>query len=239
MQLTTTLPREPAWRLALGFASIARFELGQRFRRRLGHQRFAVINPTDLVPPDSMLCQEATALVRNVSPTFLLHHGVRAFVFGSALGRADGRRYDRELLYLSCVMHDLGLTSAYDTGAAFEVDGARAAHTFLVEQGVDAERAALVHEAIALHARIDEGARGSAEGALTQLGAGADVMGLRVDDFAPGAVERVIEAWPREAFKAHFAPLLADQAHKKPHCNIAGHVGMGLLRRIERAPFAE
>jgi hypothetical protein len=43
--------------------------------------------------------------------------------------------HDPELLYLACVLHDLGLTSAHDghdaKAACFAVEGARAAHRLL------------------------------------------------------------------------------------------------------------
>jgi hypothetical protein len=239
MYLTTALPRVPAWRLGLQFAHLALAELPRRLASATGMRRRARVGTEELQLPDSQLCRRATAMVVAASPLFLLNHGVRSFVFGAALGRRDGRRFDPELLYLSCVMHDLGLTPQHDTAAAFELDGARAAHRFLIDQGVDEQRAALVHEAIALHARVGEAQRGSVEGALTQLGAGVDVMGLRWYDFAPQDMGAVVAAWPRAQFKRDFVPLLRDQAQRKPHCNIAGHVGIGFLDRIAGAPFAE
>lgn len=239
MDLTTTLPRIPAWRLGLRFALLAQTELLQRLMRATGLRRQARIRGEDLRLPDSALCRQATAMVAAVSPPFLLNHGIRSFVFGAALGRRDGRRFDPELLYLACVMHDLGLTCAHDTGAPFELDGARSANSFLLAQGVDETRAALVHEAIALHARVGEAQRGTPEGALTQTGAGVDVMGLRWFDFASGGIDRIVAAWPREGFKRGFVPLLRDQAVRKPGCNIAGHVGLGFLDRIEAAPFRD
>ncbi len=239
MKLTTELPRVPAWRLGLGFARIAQNELRHKLLLTLGFRRRVAIRDEDLRLPDSALCRNATELVAHVSPAYLLNHGIRSFVFGAALGRRDGRRFDPELLYLACVMHDLGLTPPYDTGAAFELDGARAAHAFLRGQGVDEERAAIIHEAIALHARVGEAQRGTVEGALTQTGAGVDVIGVRAYDFAPGALRRVVTEWPRHEFKRGFSRLLECQANHKPHCNIAGHVSLGFLDRIAAAPFAD
>lgn len=237
MYLTTSLPRVAAWRLGLRFALLAQKDMVLRLLQAGGMRRQAQVRSEDLELPDSSLCRDATAMVAAVSPLFLLNHGIRSYVFGAALGRRDGRRFDPELLYLACVMHDLGLTPPHDTDAAFELDGARAARTFLLARGFDEERAAIVHEAIALHARVGEAQRGTAEGALTQTGAGVDVMGLRWFDFAPGGVDRIVGAWPREGFKRGFVPLLHDQARRKPGCNIAGHVGLGFLDRVLAAPF--
>lgn len=239
MRLTTELPRAAAWRLGLGFATLALADLHRRLAGMAGLRHRAHIRAGDLQLPDSGLCRRATALVAAASPAFLLNHGVRSFVFGAALGRRDGRRFDPELLYLACVMHDLGLTPQHDTGAAFELDGARAARAFLISEGVDERRAALVHEAIALHARVGEAQRGSVEGALTQIGTGVDVMGLRWYDFTPEGIQCVLDAWPRADFKRGFVPLLQDQATRKPRCNIAGHLGLGFLDRIKSAPFPD
>ena len=45
--------------------------------------------------PDSELCQRATALVAELSPPFLFNHCVRSFLFGDAIGKRDGLKYDR------------------------------------------------------------------------------------------------------------------------------------------------
>lgn len=86
--------------------------------------------------PDSELCQRATALVAELSPSFLFNHCARSFLFADAIGKHDRLQYDRELLYLSAMLHDLGLTDAY-VGAdqRFELEGADRARAFLVERG--------------------------------------------------------------------------------------------------------
>src|SRR5436309_2861674 len=55
----------------------------------------------------------------------------RGFLFADAIGRHYGWTYDREVLYLACLLHDLGLAPRFDTGGAFERDGADAAVEFL------------------------------------------------------------------------------------------------------------
>ncbi|OUL29481.1 hypothetical protein [Nostoc sp. 106C] len=55
--------------------------------------------------PDSEICQKATQLVTEISPTFLCHHCIRTFLFGNLLGQRDGLKYDRELLYLGAVTY--------------------------------------------------------------------------------------------------------------------------------------
>src|SRR5262249_1713330 len=63
--------------------------------------------------PDSALALKAVDLVFRVSPPAVQTHVVRTFVFGSLVGKAQGLRYDDELVFLGAVLHDLGLTAAF------------------------------------------------------------------------------------------------------------------------------
>ncbi|MEI2579921.1 HD domain-containing protein [Scytonema sp. PRP1] len=166
--------------------------------------------------PDSEICKKATQLVAEVSPTFLCNHCIRTFLFGDLLGKRDGLRCDRELLYLGAVMHDLGLTERFDNQQRFEVDGADAARTFVLEHGLSDEKAEIVWDAIALHTSLGIASRKQPEIALVHLGASADVLGLRISDISSETVEQVIEAYPRLGFKIAMTELLVSQIKRKP-----------------------
>ncbi len=239
MQLTTTLGRTPAPRLAARFARIELGGLARRLARSLGSNRPAVLRLEDLPLPDSRLAREATALAGRVESPLLVNHSLRSYLFGAAIGRHLGWRTDHELLYLACILHDLALAPAYDRPGCFELNGARTAHAFLLEQGLERERADLVHEAIALHSAVGIAGSREPEIALLHFGAGVDVIGYRAEDVAPETRAAIVARHPRLAFKREFAAVLEDQARRKPHCHIAGHVGLGFLRKLQQAPFAE
>ncbi|MBI4780853.1 MAG: hypothetical protein HY785_05965 [Oscillatoriophycideae cyanobacterium NC_groundwater_1537_Pr4_S-0.65um_50_18] len=83
----------------------------------------------------------------------LCNHCIRTFLLGDLLGVRDGlkcdneallRSADRELLYLSAVMHDLGFTERFDAEQRFEVSGADAAQAFVLEHGLSDEKAEIV-----------------------------------------------------------------------------------------------
>jgi HD-GYP domain-containing protein (c-di-GMP phosphodiesterase class II) len=76
----------------------------ERWRRR----RFMTMPLYVISIPDSELVQKATRLVQEVSPQFLYHHCLRTIVFADLIGQQQEMPYDRELLYLSAIMHDLG-----------------------------------------------------------------------------------------------------------------------------------
>ena len=167
--------------------------------------------------PDSELCQRATALVAELSPSFLFNHCARSFLFADAIGKHDRLQYDRELLYLSAMLHDLGLTDAY-VGAdqRFELEGADRARAFLVERGLDARKADVVWDAIALNTSFGIALRKGPEMALTHLGVTADFLGTRLDDVGPERVAEIVRDYPRPAFISAATEILVACARRKP-----------------------
>src|SRR6266851_6192769 len=65
--------------------------------------------------PESKLSTEAADALREYGTPLLWNHSHRVFLFGSLLGRQENLKYDPELLYMSALFHDLGLTSPRDT----------------------------------------------------------------------------------------------------------------------------
>ena len=214
---------------------------GQHVRRgvhRLGLHRPNSLPEDAFDPPDSVLCQRATRLVDEVSPAFLFNHCVRTWAFGVAVGIHLGYKFDRELLYLAAIMHDLGLTDRYSGADWFERRGARAPRAFCLDQGMSERRAALVHDAILLHDQF-QAAQREAEVALVHFGAGVDVIGFRAEDVAVATRNAVVERWPRLGFKREMLPLVVREAERNPACPIADHLALGLASRVRAAPFAE
>jgi hypothetical protein len=167
--------------------------------------------------PDSELCQRATALVAEISPAFLFNHCARSFLFGDAIGKRDGMQYDRELLYLSAMLHDLGLTDSYvGANQRFELEGADRARAFLVEKGLDARKAEVVWDAIALNSSFGIALRKGPETALAHLGVTADFLGTRLADVGPARVAEIVREYPRPAFISSATNLLVACARRKP-----------------------
>ena len=81
--------------------------------------------------PDSEIASAAKQFVYDVSPAFVAHHSLRSYLYGRELAAAKGLRpgvdYDDELVFLSCMLHDLGVTEHANGDQRFEVDGADAA----------------------------------------------------------------------------------------------------------------
>jgi len=100
------------------------------------------------------------------------------------------------MLYLACVLHDLGLTSRFEGDLPFEIQGAEAAQQFLSDHDVPREKVEVIWDGIALHASAVSGFK-QPEVALVGEGAGADVLGADPAEIPRDKVEEVLKAFPR------------------------------------------
>ena len=164
---------------------------------------------------DSEIARMATELSRTVSPPYLFNHAVRTFLFGSLVGRALGQKFDDELLYLSCILHDLGLTERFQGDDPFEIQGAEAAKRFLEEHAYARERIEIVWDGIAMHVS-PIGQFKQPEIALVGEGAGADVVEPDASQIKKPDVEEILRAFPRLKFKDAFVKTCADVVRKHP-----------------------
>jgi hypothetical protein len=170
--------------------------------------------------PDSDIACAARQFVFNVSPVFVAHHSVRSYLFARELAAAKGLQcdvdYDDELVFLSCILHDLGVTEYANGDQRFEVDGADAAARFLRDHGVPESRVTTVWQAIALHTSIGLAHKFGAEQAVAQMGIAADIVGTDRYLLPPGFADRVHASWPRHDLGYALAELIADQVEANP-----------------------
>lgn len=178
------------------------------------------IERTQFGLPTSELAVAADALVAEVSPPLVYNHCVRAYLYARELATVNGFRaevdFDDELLYLSCMLHDLGAVDYANGSQRFELDGADAAADFLRSKGVDEARVQTVWNAVALHTSDGIAPRfGIVEG-LMQMGTGADIVGLKRELLPDGFADRVHAAWPRHNLGYVFGEMLAKQVSDNP-----------------------
>lgn len=166
--------------------------------------------------PDSELCRKATGLVTKVSPDFLHNHCLRTFIFAQQLGQQNQLEFDLELLYLGAVMHDLGLTDAFEGQQRYEVEGADAARKFVCKHGLLPAKAEVVWDAIALHTSAGIASRKRPEIALVHLGAGLDVFGIGAEELSADLVHQAFEEYPRLGLTQSLTEILVRQIKHKP-----------------------
>src|SRR5258707_4109986 len=99
----------------------------------------------------------------------LLNHCLRSYLWGAMYASAHGITFDDELLYVSALLHDIGLTDAFDSHrVSFEEAGGDLAWVFGVAAGWPADRAARAMEIIVLRMRDDVSATADPESHLLQ-----------------------------------------------------------------------
>lgn len=152
--------------------------------------------------PDTALVRDITDYVREHENDLLFHHSRRVFLFGALMGEQRGLAVDLELLYAGAMFHDLGLTDAYSSSQLrFEVDGANAVRDFLTDRGVDAESAASVWMAVALHTTPGVPEFMAPEISLLTAGVETDVLGIWYHSVSAEQRNEVTQAHPRPDFK--------------------------------------
>ena len=108
----------------------------------------------------------------------LLNHCRRSYVWAAALGDERGIDYDAELLYVSAMLHDIGLVEAFDNATlAFEDAGGHVAWVFGAGAGWPVERRQRAHEVIVRHMWDSVDVEADPEGYLLEVATGLDISG--------------------------------------------------------------
>jgi len=167
--------------------------------------------------PDSRLAKDAADILREHGNDLLWNHSNRVFLFGAVNGKKMKQKYDLELLYISALFHDLGLTKKFSSpDLRFEVDGANAARSFLQQYKIPDKSIRLVWDAIALHTTPGVAEHKESEVALLFSGVGLDVMGDGFEQFPDNLREEIIKAFPRNNFKKEIIPAFYEGVKHKP-----------------------
>lgn len=162
--------------------------------------------------PGDPLAREAIELIRRHEAPAVVNHSIRTYLHASAIADTRGiTDFPADLLFLACVLHDIGTADEFDGTQRFEVDGADAAAEFLTERGLSADRVDPVWEAIALHTSPQIAERRGPVTMLTRLGVLADFG-------APGGVDRsgLETRYPRLDIERVLRDAVVAQALRNP-----------------------
>lgn len=184
-------------------------------RLALGRRGAGRVDFDALRLPDSRLARAAETEARERLTPHVLEHSYRSYFFGRALADLDGVKYDDELAYVACLLHDLNLEHP-TPGRCFAVVGAERAVEFATGAGATPEQARTIGAAIAAHLTIGVADRPDDLG-FVSAGAGADVLGLRLADLDPAWVADLLHRHPRHDFKRHMIAALRAEAAVVPN----------------------
>ena len=200
---------------------------------------------------DTPLVHDAIELVRSSSEPYLFNHAMRSWLFGVLLAEHAEPAPDPELLAVSAVLHDLGLTERYSAQERFEVDGANAARSFLRERGIPAHQIQLVWDAIALHTTRSIALHKEPKVAMTHSGIAVDVIGAGIDEIPHAKLRAILAQFPRLSMKKQLQDCLCSLVRQKPTTSydnflrdigtryVVGYTAPTFTDLFENAPFAE
>ncbi len=166
--------------------------------------------------PDTALVALALELAKKHYEPYQYNHVLRSWLFAVHLAERHAVRYDAEVLAVATLLHDIGLVPAFEGTARYEVDGANAARDMLTRAGLDARRAQLLWDAIALHATPSLAQHKEPEVALAAGGIGLDFTGFGYDKVPADLMGEVLAMFPRLGMKKGFADRFCALVMAKP-----------------------
>jgi len=154
--------------------------------------------------------------MREHSEPYLFNHVMRSWLFAVTLAQLDATPHDAEVLAVATVLHDLGLSRAFDGPLRFEVEGANAAREFAREAGIDDRRVQLIWDGVALNSTPSIALYKETEVALCSAGTVLDWAGQGADKLTGDQMAAILEAFPRLDMKQRFARAVCGIVEARP-----------------------
>ena len=154
--------------------------------------------------PDTPVIARAIEYAREHSEPYLFNHVMRSWLFSVILADLNQSVYDAEVLAVTTILHDLGLTNAFEGPLRFEVEGANAARAFAHKEGIDGRRGQLIWDGVALNSTPSIAFHKEAEVALSTAGIALDWGGWGSDKLAEAQMTAIVDAFPRLEMKQRF-----------------------------------
>jgi cyanamide hydratase family protein with HD domain len=192
----------------------------------------------DVMIPDTAATRGALEVATAYFSAAVLNHSMRSYLLGAAYGAMNDVAFDAELLYVTSMLHDIGMVKAFDSHTLpFEEAGGHVAWVFGAGAGWPIERRVRASEVIVRHMWNKMDVSKDPEGNLLDLGAGLDIAGRRLNEIPAQLLAEVTERYPRLGLSEEFAACFRDQAERKPDSLGAAFVHAGVAERIEANPL--
>jgi hypothetical protein len=188
----------------------------------------------ELTRPGTPAARAADDIAERYYSTSLLNHCLRSYHWGILYAGRHGLVVDQELLYVSAMLHDLGLVQAFDNYTqSFELAGADLAWMFGAAAGWPEDRRTHAGDVIVAH-MADElvSVNVDVEGHLLSIATSLDISGTGVHLWPDHERSAVLEALPRHTLSSEFLACFEDQAQRKPDSSPATALVSGIAQRI-------
>jgi hypothetical protein len=191
------------------------------------------VNISDMPVPTSDACNAAATVVVEFSSPALVNHCHRSYLLAAALAESEGVSIDHELLYVSSMLHDLGLEPAFDNVTLpFEDAGAHVVSVFAAGAGWTLPRRQRAAEIVIAHMQDDVDPGIDPEGYLLEAATSLDISGRDPDRWPGPLLGQVYARYPRLDLARRFTACFEDQAQRKPDSTAAAAIRSGLADRI-------
>ena len=165
----------------------------------------------------------------------MVNHCHRSYVWAATYGDAHGIDYDAELLYVSAMLHDIGLTASFDAHSVpFEEAGGDVAWVFAAGLGWPAQRRERVSQVIVRHMWDAVDVADDPEGFLLEIATALDISGREPQRWPADLRAEVVGTFPRLGLAAEFTACFAAQAARKPTSAAASAMASGIADHIAR-----
>jgi hypothetical protein len=204
-----------------------------------------------ILVPDTPLVTRAIEYARENSEPYLFNHVMRSWLFATALAQMDQSAPDAEVLAVATLLHDIGLSKAFAGPLRFEVEGANAARQFARKEGVDARRAQLIWDGVALNSTPSIALFKEPEVATCTAGIALDWAGLGSNRLSEAQMNMIVTAFPRLDMKKRFTRAVCDLVVARPETTydnfardfgerfVPGYKAHSTVDYLLGAPFAE
>ena len=201
--------------------------------------------------PDSPPITAAIEYAKRVSEPYLFNHAMRSWLFAELIGRVKGIEFDREVLAVGTILHDIGLTSTVPGSQRFEVNGADAARSFVKAHGLSDRRAQLIWDLVALNSTPSLALHKEPEVAVATMGIGLDYGGFGLDTLPRADIDQILTAFPRLRMKDRFSEACCRIVRERPETTqdnflrdfgerfVPGYKAVSTVDLLVNAPFEE
>jgi hypothetical protein len=166
--------------------------------------------------PDTPIVNGAIELARRHCEPYLFNHSMRSWLFAVVLASQRDATYDLEVLAVSIVLHDIGLTDAFNGTRRFEVEGADAARAFARERGMDPRQTQLIWDGVALNSTPSICLYKETEVALCTTGIGVDWGGWGYESIPGPTANAILQMYPRLQMKRRFTDAVCGLVKARP-----------------------
>jgi HD domain len=194
----------------------------------------------EMSAPDTAAAVAADQVALRYCSSALYAHSVRSYLWGVAYAEREALEYDVELFFVAAMLHDIGLTHAFDAHEMpFEEAGGQVAWVFGAAAGWPDERRDRVAQVIEKHMWPTVDRDEDVEGHLLEVATGIDISGRGLDLIDVDRRTQVATAWPRLNLATEFSECLRVQGARKPASRAADLVRGGLADALRDHPLEE